>query len=432
MEHSVLNMLIAGAIFSVTFVLIFSERLHRTVAGVIGAVVMVVAGMLLGFYSQGAALKAIDFNTMGLLFGMMVLVAMLGKTGAFEYLAIAAARATRGDPWRLMVALGGVTTFVSMFLDNVTTIILIVPVTILIADRLSISPIPLLMAEAILSDTGGVATLVGDPPNIIIGSAAGFSFNDFIVHLTPIVLVALVVTLFVLKYVFRKELAIPPQNVEALLQMDPREALNDRATLRKILFALGVVIALFFLHDALHLKPATVVLIGVGIAFVLVRPKPDELLKEVDWSVLVFFAALFVVVGGVAGTGLMHRLAESIVGVAREQPVLAIIAVLWVSALLSAIVDNIPFTMAMVPVIQALKTQGVEVDYLWWALALGVGFGGNGTPIGSTANVVTVSMSEKTATPITFRIWVKSGLAAAFATCAVGTVLILVYYKFVG
>ncbi|HLB94798.1 MAG TPA: ArsB/NhaD family transporter [Nitrospiria bacterium] len=432
MEYSTLHMLVAGFIFAVTFVLILSERLHRTLAGFAGAVVMLVVGMMMGFYSQGEALEAIDFNTMGLLFGMMVLVAILGRTGAFEYLAIATAKATKGDPWLLTVAFGTVTTLVSMMLDNVTTIILIAPVTLLVAERLAISPIPLLMAEAILSDVGGVATLVGDPPNMIIGSAAGFSFNDFLIHLMPIVLVALVVTMGVLRFVFRKELAVPPQHLDALLAMDPREALNDRPMLKKILLALGVVIALFFLHDTLGLMPATVTMIGVGIAFILIRPKPEEVLKEVEWSVLVFFAALFVVVGGVAATGLMRLLAEQIVGVAREQPVLAIIAVLWISALLSAIVDNIPFTVAMVPVIQALKAQGIEVDYLWWALALGVGFGGNGTPIGSTANVVTVAMSEKTATPITFRIWLKAGSATAVATCIVGTILILLYYKFVG
>ena len=430
-EHDAghLPVIISLVVFVITFALILTERIHRTVIGLFGAVVMVAMGMIFDFYHPSSALHAIDFNTIGLLLGMMIIVAILEQTGFFQYLAILAAKKTKGDPWLLVVVLGTVTTLVSLILDNVTTVVLIAPVTIIIARLLKISAVPILMAEALLSDTGGVATLVGDPPNIMIGSAAGFTFNDFICHITPIVFVAWFATLVVLKIVFRKELAIKPANIDKLMLMNEKDALTDMRTCKIIMGVLCLVTVLFFVHHAFHMPPSMVALIGAALALLLVSPKkdPQPILEKVEWSVLLFFAALFVIVGGMEHAGVIGILADKMAGLASGNLVFAAIAIMWISAIASAAVDNIPFTMAMIPVIVHLETQGVQTNILWWALALGVGFGGNGTPIGSTANVVVVAKSEQTDDPITFMRWIKSGTAAAVATLLVASVAILLF-----
>jgi Na+/H+ antiporter NhaD/arsenite permease-like protein len=430
-EHDAgqLSIIVSCVVFLLTFAIILAERIHRTVIAMFGAVVMVGTGMLLGFYNPSLALGAIDFNTIGLLLGMMIIVAILEKTGFFQYLAILAAKKTKGDPWKLVVVLGTVTTLVSLILDNVTTVVLIAPVTIIIARLLKISAVPILMAEALLSDTGGVATLVGDPPNIMIGSAANFSFMDFIFHITPIVVVAWFVTLVTLKFVFRKELATKPQNIDKLMEMNEKDALTDLRTCKIILGVLGLVTFLFFIHHSVHMPPSMVALIGAAIALILVTPKsdPQPILEKVEWSVLLFFAALFVIVGGMEHAGAIGILANKMAGLASGNLVVAAVIIMAISAVASAAVDNIPFTMAMIPVILHLESQGVPVNILWWSLALGVGFGGNGTPIGSTANVVVVAKSEQTDDPITFMRWIKSGSAVMLATVLVAAIAIMLF-----
>lgn len=416
------------AIFVITFAMILLDRVHRTIVGMAGAAVMLAAGMVMGFYSQEQALHAIDFNTLGLLLGMMILVRILEQTGFFQYVAILTAKTSRGNPWFLLVMLGTTTTVLSLFLDNVTTVVLIAPVTILIAELLGISPIPFLIAEALLSDTGGVATLVGDPPNVIIGSAAGFTFGDFLTHTAPVVLVAWLATLLLLRLLFRSELAKPPRNIDALMRLDENEALHDRATLGKTIIVLGVIVLLFFLHGQLHLTPAYIALGGAAAALLWVRPDVDETLPHVEWSVLLFFAALFVAVGGLEAAGVLGLLAGGVVGLAQANLLAASLLVLWVAAIASATVDNIPFTIAFVPVIQQLGRLGVPTSPLWWALALGAGFGGNATPIGSTANIIVVTLSEKTRTPITTRIWLRSGVPVMIVTCIVGSVLFALFF----
>ncbi|MBW1670379.1 MAG: ArsB/NhaD family transporter [Deltaproteobacteria bacterium] len=424
-----ITFILSSVIFVVTFALILTEKVHRTVIGMFGAVVMVTAGIFLHFYSPGEALRCIDFNTIGLLLGMMTIVAILETTGAFQYLAIVSAKKTKGDPWKLVVVLGTITTLVSLILDNVTTVVLIAPVTIIIARILEVSAAPTLMAEALLSDTGGVATLVGDPPNIMIGSAAPFTFNDFLFHIAPIVVVAWFVTLICLKFCFRKELAIKPKNIDKLMKMNEWDAMKDWKTCKIIMGVLCMVVAIFFIHHAIHMPPSMVALIGASICLILVTPKrdPQPILEKVEWSVLLFFAALFVIVGGLEHSGVLGYLANGVAGLAHGNLIVAALVIMWVSAFASAAVDNIPFTMAMIPVIQNLETLGVPVNILWWSLALGVGFGGNGTPIGSTANVVVVAKSEQTDDPITFKRWFKSGSIAMFATLIVATIAILLF-----
>ena len=419
---------VSTAIFVVVFAMILLDRVHRTIVAMAGAAVMLAAGMLIGFYSQEQALHAIDFNTLGLLLGMMILVRILEQTGFFQYVAILTAKASRGNPWFLLVMLGTTTTVLSLFLDNVTTVVLIAPVTILIAELLGMSPVPFLIAEALLSDTGGAATLVGDPPNVIIGSAAGFTFGDFLTHTAPVVLVAWLATLLLLRLLFRSELAKPPRNIDALMRLDESEALHDRASLGKTIIVLGVVILLFFLHGQLHLTPAFIALGGAAAALLWVRPDVDETLPPVEWSVLLFFAALFVAVGGLEASGVLGLLAGGVAGLAQANLLAASLLVLWVAAIASATVDNIPFTIAFVPVIQQLGHLGIPTSPLWWALALGAGFGGNATPIGSTANIIVVTLSEKTRTPITTRMWVRVGVPVMIVTCIIGSVLFALFF----
>lgn len=425
-----LPIILSTLIFLASLAFIFTERLHRMIAGLAGAALMLAAGKLLGFYSEAQAVAAIDFNTLGLLLGMMILVALLEPTGFFQYLAVWAGRLSRGRQVRLMILLGSVTTVLSMFLDNVTTVVLIAPATILICEILGVSSTPYLMAEALLSDTGGVATLVGDPPNVLIASASGFSFIDFLTHALPIVAVIWVVALVLLRYLFRRELAERPRSARAVMKLNPAEALDDPQTARRALIVLGVAILLFFFHHTLHLSPSFVALCAAAGALVWIRPDVKRTLDGIQWSVLVFFGALFVMVGGLEAAGVFTAIVGLLDGAAAVPPVLLGVILMWVVAVLSAIVDNIPITIALIPVIQGLGAAGLEIRALWWALAFGAGFGGNGTIIGSTANIIVATLSERTHAPITASLWSKRGLPVMLATCLAATVLYVLAYPF--
>lgn len=419
-------------IFIFTFFFILSERIHRTVIALFGAIAMSVAGMALDFYHAPDILAAIDFNTIGLLFGMMLMVSMLERTGFFQYMGIWTAKKTKGSPWKLMVALGAITAVLSMILDNVTTIILIVPITIIIAEMLKINPTPIIMSEALLSNIGGTGTLIGDPPNIMIGSAAQFSFNDFLLHSLPVVLITWVATLFVFRIVYKKEIAKQPENVERLMAMDEKDAIKEPVVLKKLLPVFAITIALFFLHSLLHMEPAMVALIGASLALIVVSPKhdPQSIIEKCELSVLLFFAALFVIVGGLEHAGVLERLAHLLTGGAEQNLLMTAIIILWASAILSAIVDNIPLTVAMIPIIGYLGSTGIPVDLLWWALVFGVGFGGNGSPIGSTAGVIVVAKSEKTAHPISFIDWIKQGAPTMVVSLTIATIALVTFTPF--
>ncbi len=330
----------------------------------------------------------------------------------------------------LLVMLGTVTTLLSMFLDNVTTVVLIAPVTILISEILGLSPLPYLVAEAILSNTGGVATLVGDPPNVLIASAANLSFDDFLTHSLPVVVVVWLVALFLLRYLFRRELAIQPTDGEVIMQLEPSEALEDPRTARRMLMVLGGAILLFFVHNRLGISPAFVALIAAAVALVWVRPAVGETLKQVEWSVLVFFAALFVMVGGMEKAGVLHAVVSVLERMNEIPPVIFGVVVIWMVAGASAVVDNVPITIALIPIIEGLRAAGMEVYPLWWALAFGAGFGGNGTIIGSTANIVVATLSERTRTPITPTLWNRCGLPVMLVTCLVASLLYVIAYPF--
>lgn len=415
-------------IFIICLVLIFTDKLNRAIAAMSGAVLMVVLGLAMGFYSEEEAVAAVDTNTLGLLLGMMILVALLEPTGFFQYLAVWVARLSKGRPVRLLVLLGVVTSVVSMFLDNVTTVVLIAPVTILICEILGLNPQPFLISEALLSDTAGVSTLVGDPPNVLIASAANLSFMDFLTHALPIVVVVWLIALMVIRLLFRKELAVIPENSDAVLEFSPNEALKDRKTAVKVLIVIGGAILLFLFEELLHIRPSLIALGAAAAGLVVVQPDISALLKRVEWDVLLFFGALFVMVGGMEQAGVMYGLSSLITKGGSLPPVALGLVLLWVVAIASAFIDNIPITIALIPVVLDLASAGINPNPLWWALAFGAGFGGNGTIIGSTANVVIVSLSERTRHPITPATWNKRGLPVMLATCATASILYILLY----
>lgn len=421
-------MILSSLVFLLCLGLILTERVNRTIAGMVGAVLMVILGLSLHFYSEEAAIAAIDFNTIGLLLGMMVIISLLEPTGFLQYLAVWMGQLSRGRPMLLLGLLGLLTTVVSMFLDNVTTVVLVAPITLVICEILGLSPNPFLISEAILSNTGGVATLVGDPPNVLIASAANFSFVDYLTHSFPIIVVVWLLALFVLSNMFRKELPATAPNAEAIYDLSPSEALVDRPAARKVLIVLGGAVLFFFLEELLHVSPSLIALAAAAVALAWIRPPVQETLKRVQWDVLLFFAALFIMIGGLEASGVLESVAMIITQVQNLPPVFLGLIILWSVALLSAVVDNIPITIALIPIIQNLGRAGIPTGPLWWALVFGAGLGGNGTIIGSTANVVVASLSEKTHTPITNRLWNRRGLPIMLVTCAAASVLYVIFF----
>jgi len=418
----------AVALFVVVLAGIATELINRTVAALLGATVVVAFGVV---EQTEAASEFIDWNTIGLLAGMMVIVVILNKTGLFEYLAIKSAQLGKARPVRILILLSLVTAFLSAFLDNVTTVILMVPVTFLIADALDVSPLPFLLAQVMASNVGGAATLIGDPPNILIGSAADLSFADFVLNLAPVVLLALPVVLGFFYLVFRRELGASENAEGTIEKLDARGAIRDRVLLRKSLIVLGAVILGFFLHGLLHLEAATIALFGAAVLMLYARSDVEEVLREVEWPTLLFFVGLFVLVGGLEVTGFVGRIAEFLTGVSNSPAVTAML-VMWGSAFASGIVDNIPFTATMIPVIQELaQAEGLseaEVRPLWWALAIGADFGGNFTLIGASANVVVAGMSERAGKKISFLRFMAYGIPVTLISLAVATPYVLLRY----
>ncbi len=425
------DMAIALAVLLVAYGLIFTEVLHRAYAALLGAVIMVMFGGWAGFYSQEAALGAVDGNTMLLLMAMMLLVAMLRPTGAFEYLGIRLAKLAGGNPRLLLFYLCAAVSVLSMFLDNVTTVIIFAPLTVLVTRLLNLNPAPYLIAEAMMSNIGGAATLVGDPPNIMIGSAGGIDFVRFLAHMAPLILPVWLVTMLLLLFLFRRDLRMA--DTAAMVDLDEHKAINDPQALKRIVSVLAGVVVLFFLHHTLHWYPAFVSLIGLALALAWLRPDPEQLMTKVEWSVLLFFAALFVLVGGVEASGLLDLVGAQLAAYAREPGHLLATALLlmWVAALLSAVIDNIPFTVTMIPIVAALEQQGVNVTPLWWALALGVGLGGNGSHIGATANVICIAEAERAQLPearITPLRWLRVGMPTMIASLGVASGIFALFF----
>ena len=418
----------AVALFVVVLVLVGTEVVNRTVAALLGAAVVISFGIV---EQSEAASEFIDWNTIGLLAGMMIIVAVLDKTGLFEYLAIKSARWGKARPGRILILLAVVTAVLSAFLDNVTTVILMVPVTFLIADALGISPLPFMLTQVLASNIGGAATLIGDPPNILIGSAAELSFADFVVNLAPVVILTLPFVLAYLYFVFRRELKASETAEETIMSLDARGAIRDPVLLRKCLVVLGAVILAFFLHGALHLEAATIALFGAAVLLLYARSDVEEVLREVEWPTLFFFVGLFVLVGGLEATGVVGGIARLLTTFDATSALTAVV-VLWGSGIASGVIDNIPFTATMIPVIQELgRSEGLteaQIRPLWWSLALGADFGGNATLIAASANVVVAGMSERAGQKISFVKFLVYGIPVTLISLVIATAYVLLRY----
>lgn len=391
---------IATAIFLAAYAMIVAEKIHRTVVALIGAVIVILAGIL----SQEKAIEVVDFNTIGLLIGMMVIVGITRHTGVFEYLAIWSAKFVKGEPAAIMISLATVTALLSALLDNVTTVLLIVPVTFSIAERLQISPLPFLMAEVLASNIGGTSTLIGDPPNIMIGSATGLGFMDFALALAPVIAIIHILTMIWFKVLYKDSLCCDPKWKETILAMDEKAEIKDTVLLKKCLVVIGATIAGFGFHQMLHLESATVAITGAAVLLLITRMEPDHAFEAVEWGVIFFFVGLFIIVGGLEHTGVIEMVAKAALTVTGSNVTLAGSLILWLSAIASAFVDNIPFTATMIPLIQDMGRLGgiTDLNPLWWALSLGACLGGNGTLIGASANIVVASMAEKRGFKIKF------------------------------
>ncbi|WP_182875966.1 ArsB/NhaD family transporter [Microbispora sp. H10670] len=412
---------VAAIVFAATYVLIATEKIHRVKAALGGAAIMLLVHATAAgsaFFSQESG---VDWNVVFLLLGMMVIVGVLRQTGVFEYLAIWAAKRARGRPFRLMVLLLVITALASALLDNVTTVLLIAPVTFLVCERLALPVAPFLIAEAMASNIGGTATLVGDPPNIIIASRAGLTFNDFLVHLAPLVIVLTAVFIGLCRVLFRRAFRYDPERAAEIMQLDEKAAIEDRVMLVQSLSVLGVVVAAFVLHPVLHYEPSVVALLGAGLLVLVTKITTDEALREVEWPTLVFFAGLFVMVGALVETGVIAQVAAAAEATAGRPGVTAMV-LLWASAGLSAIVDNIPYVATMSPIVADLA-QHVPGDHdvLWWALALGADLGGNATAVGASANVVILGIAERNGARISFWEFTKYGLIVTVVTVALAT-----------
>src|SRR4028119_2281198 len=420
--------ILAVTVFTIVLVAIAGELVNRTAAALLGASIVVSCG---SGDQHEAAVEFVDWNTIGLLLGMMVIVAVLNKTGLFEYLAIKSAQWGRARPGRILILLSVVTAILSAFLDNVTTVILMVPMTFLIADTLGVSPVPFLLTQVMASNVGGAATLIGDPPNILIGSAADLSFVDFVYNLTPVVLLTLPVLLAFLYFAFRRELRYNKEAEEDVRALDAQGAIRDRVLLRKTLVILGAGIVALFLHGLLHLEVATIALLGAALLVLYAKSDVERVLRDVEWPTLLFFVGLFVLVGGLRATGVVGGIAELLTTFDGSSAVMAV-AIIWGSGIASGVIDNTPFTATMIPVIQEVaQAQGLseaQVRPLWWALALGADFGGNATLIGASANVVVAGMSERAGKKITFLQFMAYGIPVTVLTLAVATLYVLLRY----
>ena len=417
-------------VFMGTFALILAEVAHRTLVAWVGATIVCVIGKATGSFSEAELAHAVDFDVLGLLLGMMVIAANLEMCGFFEYVAIKGTKMAKGDPWKLLVILGTFTTSISLVIDNVTAIIIIAPITIRICNKMEINPIPLLMCEAILSDTGGVATLVGDPPNVMIAAEMKYTFISFMKPLFIMPMMAWVATLTYMRWYYREWLSVKPTHVEDIMKEDEWAAIKNKNMMYRTLFALAITIGFFCSVEILHLHIhiAAISLMGAGLTLALNNPDIEKVVKHVEWTALLFFVGLFVLVGSLEAMGYLEELGLWIYRTSGEgeHPILLAVMILWVAAIASAIVDNIPFTAAMIPTLKGLAVHGVNVHPLMWALAMGAGFGGNATPIGSSANVMTVAISERSGKPNTAKEWMRVGLPVMLITCTVATVFLVI------
>ncbi|MCR5833203.1 MAG: ArsB/NhaD family transporter [Selenomonadaceae bacterium] len=419
----------AAIIFVIMYAVIVSEKIHRTVAAMIGAVLM----MLLGILSQEVAIHHIDFNTLGLLTGMMLLVGVTSHTGLFDFVAIWAAKKAKADPKKILTYLGVLTAVFSAFLDNVTTVLLMVPVTFSITKQLNLNPRPFLLTQILASNIGGTATLIGDPPNIMIGSAVKIPFMAFIENLAPLVIIQMVVVIFLFEFIYEKELHTTPELQKEMMKMDEYAALKDKLLLKKSLFVLSITIIGFFTHQFHHIDSALMALAG-GFLLLLLAGGGHDLVEEtmkskVEWATIFFFIGLFIAVGGLIEVGIIGEMARAAVEFTGGDVTATSLLVIWLSAIVSSVLDNIPFVATMIPLIQDMGAMGISnLEPIWWSLALGACLGGNGTLVGASANLIVAGLAAARGVRITFTDYFKVGFPIMLLTVVMATVYVYLRY----
>lgn len=439
---------IATAIFFVSYALIISEKVHKTKVALFGAALVLITKVLMQEEAFNSIELGVDWNVIFLLVSMMIIINIMTKTGVFQYVAIKCAKVAKGEPFRIMVLFAVITAIGSAFLDNVTTVLLLAPVTLLIAEQLEIDPIPYLITEALASNIGGTATLIGDPPNIMIASKAGLNFMDFIYNLSPAIIVIFMFWMLSWKLLFGKRLKVNPELQDRIMSLDEKEQIKDPDLLKKSLIVLSLTILGFVLHGFFHYEPATVALMGATTLFFISGEEPHTILAEVEWPTIFFFIGLFIIIGGIVKVGLVEDMSRAMINVTNPQPhdmTLLSMVMLWFSAICSAVVDNIPFVATMNPLLIDMvhKVYGIDagmatIDHIqhqammpvWWALALGACLGGNGSPIGASANVIVVGLSDKAGHKISFIQFLKYGLPVMFLTIALSMIYLYLRYYF--
>lgn len=420
-----MSIIIPVIIFILTYYLIVTEKINRTTIAIFGAVLMVVLQSI----TQEDAFKHIDFNTIGLLIGMMIIVSILKETGVFQYIAIKSAKAAKGDPWKILLLFSIITAVSSATLDNVTTILLIVPVTFVITDTLKISPIPFLISEVLASNIGGTATLIGDPPNIMIGGATNLGFLDFLVNLAPIAIIIFIVTLLILRFTYKNTFHVEEEHRLKLMSFDENKSITNKLLLIKCLIVLGITITGFMIHQLIGLESATVALFGATLLLVISKLEPEEVLLDVEWPIIFFFAGLFVLVGALEENGIISILAEGMLDITGGNLLVTVLLILWVSAIASAFLDNIPFVATMIPLIQNFsELTNMNSTVLWWALALGACLGGNGSLVGASANVIVAGMIDKTTYKLTFVQYLRVGFPIMILSIILASVYLYIFY----
>ncbi len=419
------HLIIAIGVFVVTYILIMSEKVNRTAVAMVGAFLMVV----LNIEHQEQALKYIDFNTIGLLIGMMIIVNIMKKSGIFQYVAIKAAKFAKGDPWKIILYFCVITAVSSAFLDNVTTVLLIVPVTLVITDTLNLNPIPFLVPEILIANIGGTATLIGDPPNIMIGSATGLGFVDFIVALGPVVVVIFIVTMIAFKFGYKIHYRASEENKKKVTKMDEKRAIKDPILMKKSIVVLAFTILGFVLHQKLGYESATIALFAGAVLLLISQVDVEDIFIEIEWATIFFFISLFMLVGALEEVGVMTFLASKLLEVTQGNMVMTMLVILWVSAIASSVLDNIPFVATMIPLIKNYgQMSGLDVTPLWWALALGACLGGNGTLIGASANVIVSGLLAKHGQKLSFGYYLKIGFPLMIVSIIISTVYLLIFF----
>lgn len=415
---------ISVLVFLFVMAAIISEKVHRSVAAMAGAVVLLLFHVL----SIDEATSYVDINTIGVLVGMMLFVAVVKNSGLFEYVAIKAAKLTKGRPMAIMVVFAVITALLSAFLDNVTTVLLIGPMTIAITQMLEVNPIPYLLSQIMASNIGGTATLIGDPPNIMIGSAAGLSFMDFVINTGSVIVIIMAVTVLIYYFMYRSRISVVRENMQKVMELDEDRSIKDKPLLIKSVIMTVVVVIGFVFHSQLQVESATVALFAAGFMLVFGKQDAEEIILGVEWSTILFFIGLFVVVGGLQKSGVISSMAEVMISFVGDNQALGIIIILWVSAIISSFLDNIPFVATLIPLILTMESSGVDVAPLWWALSLGACLGGNGTLVGASANVVLAGVSAKNGYPITFMQYTKVGFPLMLISIVISMVYLLLRF----